>query len=369
MASLEGISWDYSSFQVSRTILSSVGGFSQPSNRKIDSLQSLLASVQQINLDTFEGSSFTYGPNPVGEGVSYKVWRCYHRRKNAVYAVKQIKLPSVKSDLQGFQRQIGCILRDVEVMHGHAKHPNILHLMGYGWDHQAGGALPFLVTDFAPGGTLRNFLKSHKISPEEKLILCQDVARGLHALHVSGIAHGDLKLDNVLAAAISDSSDSDNATEVPDVEGRRFGVVARLSDFGHSLRILYNEEAPEYLQRYGGTLVYNAPEVQQSRHSNSPTLNFRKCDMWSLGLLCWEVFRDGNPYFRCDLIHQRIDSARGTSGATSTNSDHTMSSTDLDDLVQTSSQFAELASAETKEILGTRLDTKQVSNLAEVFSR
>jgi hypothetical protein len=44
-------------------------------------------------------------------------------------------------------------------MSGLAHHPNVLKLVGYGWDHKAGGVLPFLVTEFAPGGTLRHFLQ------------------------------------------------------------------------------------------------------------------------------------------------------------------------------------------------------------------
>ncbi|KAF2874996.1 hypothetical protein BDV95DRAFT_305008 [Massariosphaeria phaeospora] len=371
MATIEGLSFNFESLQFSRTVLSSVGGFSQPTQRGIHSLQGLLTSVRKLNLDTFEKSSFTFGANAVGEGVSYKVWRCYHRTQGAVYAVKQIKLPSADHDMHGFQRQIGCILRDLEVMAGLARHPNVLNLVGYGWDHNLGGVLPFLVTEFAPGGTLRDFLKDHKISAEEKVILCQDVARGLHALHVSGIAHGDLKLDNVLASGIPDSQVSGPESEIPDIHARRFGVVARLSDFGHSLRILYNEEAPEHLQRYGGTLIYNAPEVEQSRHSIETAINFRKCDVWSLGLLCWEVFRDGYPYYNYDQIQKRIDSARGTPRNTnsSTSSARTLTSTELEDLLGTCSEFGDLAAAETRQAMSNRLGNDLIYKLEGVYQR
>jgi ankyrin repeat protein len=169
--------------------------------------------------------------------------------------------------------------------------------------------------------------------------------------------------------SIPDNTTSETQSQIPDIERRRFGVVVRLSDFGHSLRILYNEEAPQYLQRYGGTLVYNAPEVQRSRHSLDTPINFRKCDVWSLGLLCWEVFRDGNPYYHCDEVYKRIDSARGTSGASSTTSVHTMSSTELEELVRSCSEFAELAAADTKLAVNLRLDHGQISKLEDVYNK
>ncbi|KAF2202011.1 kinase-like protein [Delitschia confertaspora ATCC 74209] len=197
MASLDGISFDVTTQHVSRTILSSVGGFSQPARRNIRTLQDLLSTIRRFNLDVFESSGLRYD-GFIGEGVSYKVSKCIHKQSRKLYAVKQVKLPSAMADFGAFERQVACVLRDVEVMSCLARHKNILKIFGYGWNIERGGVIPFLVTEFAAEGTLRAFLKNNSVSVHEKLLFCRDVAQGLHFLHVAGIAHGDLKLDNVL---------------------------------------------------------------------------------------------------------------------------------------------------------------------------
>ena len=77
-------------------------------------------------------------------------------------------------------------------------HNNILHLLGYGWNYTQGDTIPFLVTAIASGGTLRQYLKSTSVSTTARFQLCGDVCAGIYELHLSGVAHGDVKLDNVL---------------------------------------------------------------------------------------------------------------------------------------------------------------------------
>jgi hypothetical protein len=96
-----------------RTLLSSVGGFSQPNRRQIKSLQELLGTIRPLGLE------FVYGHTLqeqkwLGEGVSYKVFKCLQRSTGKVVAVKQIKLPSASSQ-EAFDRQVACVLRDIEV--------------------------------------------------------------------------------------------------------------------------------------------------------------------------------------------------------------------------------------------------------------
>jgi serine/threonine protein kinase len=190
-----------------------------------------------------------------------------------------------------------------------ARHKNILNIFGYGWNIERVGVIPFLVTEFAAEGTLRAYLKSSSSTVHEKLLFCKDVAQGLHFLHVSGIAHGDLKLDNVLvtpsissgAAPLEGTSNASTA--------RSSGVEACISDFGHSLHLYDDEGDKNVKQRYGGTLAYNAPELLGERHARN-NLNFRKCDVWSLGLLCWEVLLDGHAYYHSSDVQNTILSSQ-----------------------------------------------------------
>lgn len=108
---------------------------------------------------------------------------------------------------------------------------NILSLLGYGWNIDE-GSIPFLVTELAPWGTLRQYLKANSgLRGLQKIKFCRDVMNGMSELHLAGVIHGDLKLDNVLVVD---------------------GMQARISDFGHSI---LTSSSPEDLEAgsYRGT--------------------------------------------------------------------------------------------------------------------
>ena len=142
-----------------------------------------------------------YDIKSIGEGGSYQVSRCNHLEKQLV-AAKIVRLPSKNSaeEKESFRRRVFCLINDLEVMHHPplARHPNILGLLGYGWNLFENSALPFLVTEYAAQGTLRDFLQKEPTSIPLKLQLCGNIASGLHAMHMCGVSHGDLKLENVL---------------------------------------------------------------------------------------------------------------------------------------------------------------------------
>ena len=185
-------------FHHSLTLFSSVGGAF--SSQDAHSLQDLIRAVQPLRLQAYKRSEL-HAPVRVGEGGSYRVFRCDHQKSGAV-AVKQVKLPAEQSEPDEFRRRICCIKKDLEVMHHRplANHPNIARLLGYGWGLFSDSALPFLVTELAQDGNLRQYLlaKTSNVSLISRMKLTGQIATGLHALHLCGVAHGDLKLENIL---------------------------------------------------------------------------------------------------------------------------------------------------------------------------
>jgi serine/threonine protein kinase len=139
------------------------------------------------------------------------------------------------------------------------------------------------VFEYAELGTLRQYLSRppSPLSTTEKQLLGLQVGRALLALHGCGVCHGDVKLDNVLI-----------------VGGSLGKPTAKLADFGSSIII-----QPEESQRtYWGTQVYNAPELRsdqdkQSGSTVSTSLMFA-CDIFSFGLLLYELIHDGIPYWK-----------------------------------------------------------------------
>lgn len=182
------------------TLFSSIGGgFSRAEGDGIRTLQDLLRTIQPLRLGLYDGSDLR-DHSRVGEGASYRVFRSTYRKGPTTVAVKQVKLPLDTSQHDVFRKRVCCVLKDVEIMHHAplAHHKNILTLLGYGWGLSDQNALPYLVTEFSANGTLRQFLKARSLRMQSRLKLCGDVASGLHAMHLSCVSHGDLKLENVL---------------------------------------------------------------------------------------------------------------------------------------------------------------------------
>lgn len=353
---------------MTRTILSSVGGFSQSARQNIRSLQDLLATIQRFGLEVFDSRTLRRD-GFIGEGVSYKVTKCTHTRTHKLYAVKTVKLPHKSADSGAFERQVACVLRDIEVMYGLAKRPNILDIYGYGWDVDSGNVIPYLVTEYAAEGTLRSFLKNNELSIHEKLLFCKDVAQGLHFLHVAGIAHGDLKLDNVLVTPYLGMSMFMEQEML-----RTTGMEACISDFGHSLHLYDDEGDAVVKQRYGGTLAYNAPEILDKHKSTRENVAFRKCDIWSLGLAVWEILIDGKAYYHnSDVEDSILSSQKRTSSLPtpppSNAPSQASSAAMIEELALVAPQLAQIACKQVSEKTSASLTSRETGRLHFLFQK
>ena len=223
----------------------------------------------------------------LGDGSSFVVDRGRFLEKDLV-AVKRTLFAETgrreRSDENGqysFQDQLELLYVEVRAL-SHpplATHPNIVKLLGYGWSVSQGMALPFVVVEYAELGTLDAFLSnSDSLALDDKLLLAHDVACGLDAIHACKVIHGDVKLANVLLYR-------NDHLAMP---------VAKLSDFGHA--VLWSATRM-YEPLYGGTPLYNAPEVFAQDFESIAAETMHKCDVYSYGLLLWGVLKDGSPYF------------------------------------------------------------------------
>jgi signal transduction histidine kinase len=125
-------------------------------------------------------------------------------------------------------------------------HPAIIGLLDSG-NHP----VPYVVMELAKGQPLGEFVG--KLTAEEAIAIVAILADALSAIHHVGIAHGDLKTDNVMVQ-------------------RQPRLDVRLIDFG-----LAGEHS------HGGTLAYAAPE----RLAGGPATP--ASDMYALGLMLWEL--------------------------------------------------------------------------------
>ena len=125
----------------------------------------------------------------------------------------------------------------------------------------------YIVTELCAQGNFREFLRRHYSGgaiPEAHIReFMRQICRGLGEIHAQGIAHRDLKHENVFIDA---------------------DCVLKIGDFGFAKLV---GEA-ELLSSFKGTPVNMAPEIFHA-HRRKGAFYDKKCDVWSLGTMLYEL--------------------------------------------------------------------------------
>ena len=146
-------------------------------------------------------------------------------------------------------------------LHQQLLHKNIIKLEDYFETEKK----MFIFLEYAENGDLFEYLKNHKISDNQKLRFFQQICQAIKYIHSKNIMHRDLKPENILV-------NSQN--------------VIKLCDFGWSAFFDENEVRNSFC----GTYEYMAPEIFQSYDQT------KKTDIWSLGILLYEIFHNYSPF-------------------------------------------------------------------------
>nr|CEG03470.1 unnamed protein product [Fusarium acuminatum CS5907] len=165
------------------------------------------------------------------------------------------------------------------------QHENIVNLLAVMY-HDTGNeegirVVPALVLEYAEHGSLKAFQEAgYARSLEERLNIALDTARGLEALHGSGIVHGDIKPSNLL---------------IFKHPTRNF--IVKLSDFGFAIPMQGG-------QLIGCTEMYSAPETDGGQLRSQYLL---QQDVYSFGLTLWTILSDGIPFFSSFPDGERLE--------------------------------------------------------------
>ena len=148
-------------------------------------------------------------------------------------------------------------------------HPNIIQFRGVCTQ----APVFCIVMEYCPYGPLFNFLRegSDKVPPTRLVEWTKQIASGVKYLHDHKIIHRDLKSPNVLI-------------------GRN--EILKISDFGTSRQ--WGEQST--CMSFAGTVAWMAPEVIRNEPCNE------KVDIWSFGVLLWELLT-------CEVPYQNVDSS------------------------------------------------------------
>ena len=201
---------------------------------------------------------------PLGAGASATVYLADDRQLSRRVAVKV--LHRGLADDPSFLRRFRAEAQAAAAL----SHQNVLAVFDWGTDGPPGvGGLPYLVTEYLAGGSLRAMLdRGRRLSPSQALIVGLETARGLEYAHRRGLVHRDIKPANLLFGE----------------DGR-----LRIADFGLARAIAeatWTEPAGVVL----GTARYSSPEQAKGTAVDG------KSDVYSLALTLSEAVTGVVPF-------------------------------------------------------------------------
>lgn len=133
------------------------------------------------------------------------------------------------------------------------------------------GPKVFIFMRYAENGDLLDYIKQRGIIVEHQAkVWCYQMVKGLKYLHKQGIAHRDLKCENILIS-------------------KRMNV--KIADFGFA-RHCYDEKGNTILSRtFCGSSAYAAPEIVSGRPYDP-----KSADVWSLGVILFIMLNATMPF-------------------------------------------------------------------------
>jgi len=167
-------------------------------------------------------------------------------------------------------------------------HPNIAKVFDAGVTETG---RPYFVMELVRGASITEHCDCNRLSPNERLALFMNVCDAVQHAHQKGIIHRDLKPSNVLVT----TRDGTPVVKVID-----FGVAKAI---GHQLteRTFHTNVA-----QLVGTPLYMSPEQAELSGLDIDT----RSDIYSLGVLLYELFTGSTPFDRKRFAEAPYDEVR-----------------------------------------------------------
>ena len=220
----------------------------------------------KLNINTLIPVTINNKKIILGEG-SFSIVQLYEDKKTKIkYALKKMDSKKVEKITKNKK------LIDTEVnIHGRISHPNIIKLHNYfEYKHFC-----FLILEYASDGTLFDIIRSKRgLSELYAFYYFLQTLNAIYFLHLHSIVHRDLKPENLL---INDNN------------------IIKLCDFGWSVKLNDDKRTT-----FCGTVEYMAPEIIKKEKYDEAI------DVWSLGVLLYELVHSYSPFYSEDLDIKKI---------------------------------------------------------------
>lgn len=195
-----------------------------------------------------------------GQGV---VYQAVHEATDRDVAIKVFHTRDglVAADLDRFTREVES-LREIS-------HANVVAI------HEAGieGRVPYIVMAYVEGCPLDEFVTSRPLDERAAMRIFERLADGVHAAHVRGVIHRDLKPGNILI-------DDHGEPRVLD-----FGLAKMLGPAGHQPAITHTGQ-------FLGTLPWASPEQVDGRADGVDV----RTDVYALGAVLFYMLTGQAPF-------------------------------------------------------------------------
>lgn len=129
----------------------------------------------------------------------------------------------------------------------------------------------FIFMRYAERGDLFDLIHANgAVAEKQAIVWIKQLALALQYLHTLGIAHRDLKCENILITA---------------------NYNAKLSDFGFSRSFVDANDYSSWCETFCGSLLYLAPEILKGNPYRAIS-----ADMWSFGVLIYVMLNKTHPF-------------------------------------------------------------------------
>lgn len=191
----------------------------------------------------------------LGEGAFSKVYKGKHKFTESVYAVKVIDFSRLGTmDQENIEKEI--------IAHKEMNHKNIVRLYDFFKEEN----IVYLIMEYCTGGNLFNYMsKKMPMSLDNIQKFFKQTVDGVDYIHKKGFINRDIKPENILL---------DNHGNV------------KICDFGWAS----HKSDDSYRKLRAGTIPYMSPESLSGEYQELSS------DIWSLGILLYELFNNKEPY-------------------------------------------------------------------------
>ena len=210
----------------------------------------------------------------IRKGSHAAVWECMHRVTKERFAVKIVDRSGLAN------KDDEAVLNEVAMMQSLAGNRYVVQIL----DFYEEDDFFYLVLELMSGGDVFDrVVKMSFYTERDARDLARILLKAVASIHKHGIAHRDIKPQNILL-----SSEDDNS-------------LVKIADFGFAHRV----HMPESLTSRVGTPTYVAPEILK----NVPHDN--RCDMWSVGVVVFVLLVGYPPFLEDDqtVLFEKIRNA------------------------------------------------------------